>query len=86
MRAFQLTVSSPDGNLFSGKVLKLDVRGVEGELAVMAGHVPFVTSVLKAPITILTEEGETLHARSDGGLLTVGTDRVNYLSGTFSLE
>lgn len=86
MKSFLLTVSSPDGNLFSGKVCKLDVRGVEGELAVMAGHVPFVTSIGKAPITILTEEGETLHAYSQGGLLTVGSEQVILLSGTFSLE
>lgn len=86
MKSFLLTVSSPDGNLFSGEVLKLDVRGVEGELAVMAGHIPFVTSVVEAPITILTQEGETLHAHSKGGLLAVGGQEATYLSGTFTFD
>ena len=46
MKTFKLTVASPDGNKFSGEITKLDVRGTEGELAVMAGHVPFVTSIV----------------------------------------
>ena len=47
MNTFHLTVASPDGNKFDGEVYKLDVRGVEGELAIMAGHIPFITSVGK---------------------------------------
>ncbi|MDO5478583.1 MAG: F0F1 ATP synthase subunit epsilon, partial [Clostridia bacterium] len=47
MNTFHLTVASPDGNKFSGDVIKLDVRGTEGELAVMAGHIPFVTSLVE---------------------------------------
>ena len=45
MKTFHLTISSPDGNVFDGEIYKLDLRGVEGELAIMAGHVPFVTSI-----------------------------------------
>ena len=52
MSTFHLTVSSPDGNKFDGEVFKFDVRGVEGELAIMAGHIPFITSVIKAPCTV----------------------------------
>ena len=35
MNTFKLTVASPDGNKFCGEVVKLDVRGTEGELAIM---------------------------------------------------
>lgn len=81
--AFRLTVSSPDGNKFDGNVVKFDVRGVEGELAVMAGHIPFVTSVVSAPCTLWFEDGSKKTAICDGGLLTVDTDRVNFISGSF---
>lgn len=83
MSTFHLTVSSPDGNKFDGEVLKFDVRGVEGELAIMAGHIPFITSVIKAPCTVWLDEDKKKTAVSDGGLLTVDTDRVTFISGSF---
>lgn len=83
MSTFHLTVSSPDGNKFDGEVFKFDVRGVEGELAIMAGHIPFITSVIKAPCTVWLEEDKKKTAVSDGGLLTVDTDRVTFISGSF---
>ena len=39
MKTFFLKISSPEGDLFSGEAVKLVVRGVEGELAVLAGHI-----------------------------------------------
>lgn len=86
MNTFKLIVSSPDGNKFEGNVTKLDVRGTEGELAIMAGHIPFVTSLLKAPVIIHSEDGTVKKAVSDGGLLTVGVDSVTLLSGSFEFE
>lgn len=86
MSTFHLTVSSPDGNKFDGKVFKFDVRGVEGELAIMAGHIPFVTSVVKAPCTVWINEDKKKTAVSDGGLLTVDTDRVTFISGSFEFD
>ena len=86
MSTFHLTVSSPDGNKFDGEVFKFDVRGVEGELAIMAGHIPFVTSVVKAPCTVWLNEDKKKTAVSDGGLLTVDTDRVTFISGSFEFD
>lgn len=86
MSTFHLTVSSPDGNKFDGDVFKFDVRGVEGELAIMAGHIPFITSVIKAPCTVWLDEDKKKTAVSDGGLLTVDTDRVTFISGSFEFK
>lgn len=86
MNTFNLTVASPDGNKFQGEVIKLDVRGVEGELAVMAGHIPFVTSVAAAPCTIHISEDEKIEATCDGGLLSVDTDSVTLISGSFEIK
>ncbi len=86
MSTFHLTVSSPDGNKFDGEVFKFDVRGVEGELAIMAGHIPFITSVIKAPCTVWLNEDKKKTAVSDGGLLTVDTDRVTFISGSFEFN
>ena len=86
MKTFKLTVSSPDGNLFDGEVTKLDVRGVEGELAIMAGHVPFVTSIVKAPCTLWFEDETPKTATTEGGLLTVSADSVILIAGSFKFD
>lgn len=86
MNTFKLTVSSPDGNKFCGEIVKLDVRGVEGELAVMAGHIPFVTSVVKSPCAIWLDEDTKKTAKTDGGLLSVDTDSVTLLAGSFKFD
>ena len=52
MNTFRLIIASPDGNLFDGQAYMLTVRGSEGELAVLAGHVPFVTTVVPCDVKI----------------------------------
>lgn len=86
MNTFKLTVSTPDGNKFEGEVVKFDVRGVLGELAVMANHIPFVTTVVNSPCKIELEDGTVKNARSDGGLLTVGKDSTTFFSGSFEFD
>ncbi len=86
MNTFHLTVSSPDGNKFSGDIIKLDVRGTEGELAVMAGHTPFVTSLVESPCFIHLEDDTIKEAHIKGGLLTVGKDSVTLLAGSFEFK
>ena len=44
MKDYTLKISTPDGDAFSGSALSLSVRGTEGELGILAGHAPFVTS------------------------------------------
>ena len=86
MNTFKLTIASPDGNKFSGNAVKLDVRGTEGELAIMAGHIPFVTSIVRCPCTIWLEDGSKMTATADGGLLTVDSESVTLLSGSFKFD
>ena len=83
MNTFKLTVSSPDGDIFSGEIVNLSLRGAMGDLAVMAGHIPFTTSVKPCDCKVeLKDETEKI-GHIDGGLLTVGKDIVTLLSGSF---
>ena len=85
MNTFKLTVTSPDGNNFSGEVQMLIVRGVEGELAVMAGHVPFVTAVKPCTVKIVTEKDE-MFADIGGGILSVSKEQTLLLSSSYSVK
>lgn len=85
MTPFRLTVSSPDGNKFEGDVVQFTVRGTEGELAVLAGHIPFVTSVVKGKCDLWTDESTKIEAFSEGGILCVSSEGTTFISGSFHL-
>lgn len=83
MNTFKLNISSYDGTVFEEEVTMLILRGVAGDLAIMAGHIPFATSVVPGEIRIRTNENTELKAKTDGGLLTVDKDKTTLLSGSF---
>ena len=82
MKTFPLKISSPEGDLFNGEAVMFSARGTEGELAVMAGHIPFVTSVQPGRCKISFEDSAERIADTDGGILTVASDKVVFLSGS----
>ena len=85
MNGFRLTVASPNGNIFDEEVVMLSVRGTEGELAVMAGHVPFVTAIVECDCKIELNDAEESErvAHINGGILTVSKNSVTLLTGSF---
>ena len=85
MNTFFLRIATPDGDSFKGEAIMLTVRGVEGELAVMAGHIPFVTSVKPCRIKIETEDDE-FFANIGGGILSVSKDETVLMSSSFEKE
>ena len=84
MNRFMLTVSSPDGNLFKGEAVKLTLRGAMGDLAVLAGHTPFITSVQSGECHIYITDDEVKNATTEGGLLSVADNTVTFLTGRFN--
>ena len=84
MKTFTLSITSPEGNLFLGEVMQISVRGVEGDLAIMAGHIPFVTALAEGECRIYLENGEMRRARVSGGLLSVSREETALLSSSFS--
>ena len=83
MNTYHLTIASPDGNQFQDEVIGLFVRGAEGDLAILAGHMPFITSVQAGKCRIHLPDDEERSATLDGGLLTVSDKAVTLLSGSF---
>ena len=84
MNTFKLTVASPLGNVFDGEAFMLTVRGIEGELAVMACHAAFMTTVKPCDCKIVFPDETERSAHVDGGILTVADNKATLLSGTFS--
>lgn len=86
MNTFTLTVATPDGNRFAGEAAGLYLRAAEGDLAILAGHAPFITSVQPGICRVALPDETERAAHLDGGLLTVAENKVTLLSGTFRWE
>ena len=80
----------PLGAFIDGAVLAsivdatvLVVRGTEGELAVMAGHIPFITAVKPGVCKIVLSDDAEKTAAIGGGILTVQNDKTTLLCSDF---
>ena len=83
MNTYKLKISSPDGHLFDGEAVQMIVRGADGELAILAGHIPFITSVQPCTCIIELEAGSKKDGATQGGLLCVSKEEVTLLSSSF---
>lgn len=83
MSTYKLIISTPDGSVFDDKAEILIVRGTEGELAVMAGHIPFITAVKPGECKIVMPDDSEKTAQIGGGILTVQNDKTTLLCSDF---
>ena len=60
MNTYKLIISTPDGSVFDDEAISLIVRGTEGELAIMAGHIPFITAVIKGTCPAITASSPSM--------------------------
>ena len=83
MNTYNLIISTPDGSVFDDMAEALVVRGTEGELAVMAGHVPFITAVKAGDCKVILPDETEKTATIGGGILTVQNDKTTLLCSDF---
>ena len=83
MNTYRLIISTPDGNVFDDQAQVLIVRGTEGELAILAGHIPFVTAVKEGQCKIELPDDSEKTAKIGGGILTVQNDKTTLLCSDF---
>jgi F-type H+-transporting ATPase subunit epsilon len=75
-----LNVVSEHESLFSGSIKSLQITGSEGELGIMPGHAPLLTS-LKPGMALITKEDDTEEVLYlSGGMLEVQPNQVIVLA------
>ena len=84
MNTFHLRITSPDGDAFAGEATMLTLRGTEGDLAILANHIPFVTAVVPCRMKIETATDD-IHAKVGGGLLSVSANEAVLLSSDYEV-
>lgn len=70
-RCFRLEIVSAEGEIFSGAARKLFVTGVQGELEILTGHAPLLTSLAPGPVWVVRDDGKEDAFVILGGMLEV---------------
>ena len=85
MKTFRLQIAAPDGLRFDGESSQISVRGIAGDLAILAGHIPFVTALKDGECRVYPAEegGAVRRARCRGGMLIVSKEAVRVMSSDF---
>jgi len=71
---------SPEEVLFSGDAQMVICRTLDGEIAFLTGHAPFVGALGIGPVTIRREDAPDQRAAVHGGFVEVSHDEVIILS------
>jgi F-type H+-transporting ATPase subunit epsilon len=70
MPALKLTIATPEKKLFEGEADSVSVPGQEGQLTILAGHAPLLSSLSTGKIKVMTTSGEEAF-EANGGLIEV---------------
>jgi F-type H+-transporting ATPase subunit epsilon len=79
MPALHLEFVSPERVLFSGDVDQVDLPGTEGDMGILAGHAPLVTTLRPGIVTIFNGN-ERLPVVVIGGFAEVGPAGLTVLA------
>ncbi len=85
MPSFRLEIVTPQKQVYAGQVERLQAPGSEGSFGVLAGHVPFLTSLKTGQLTFAEEGGLLRKMALSGGFAEVGGDHVAVLAETAEL-
>lgn len=76
----QLDIVSAESNIFKGQVACLQVTGVEGELGILPGHAPLLTSIKPGMARIIKQDGSEEVIYLSGGFLEVQPHSIAVLA------
>ena len=76
----QLDVVSAEESIFSGRVESVQVTGEAGELGIMPGHAPLLTSIKPGMVRLVKQNGGEEVIFLSGGILEIQPGTVNILA------
>jgi F-type H+-transporting ATPase subunit epsilon len=78
---FELTIVTPEGEAYQGRVETVVLPGTEGDFGVLSNHEPFLTALRIGPAEVKTN-GDTYYAALSGGWAEVHGDSVTVVTST----
>lgn len=80
--SFHLDIVSAEAEIFSGMVEKVFVSGTLGDLEVLNGHAPLLTSLKPSPVWVIKQNGQEEVFYISGGMLEVQPTVTTILADT----
>lgn len=77
---YRLRIVTTEHEIFDGEVTYTHVSGVDGDLGILAHHMPIVTPLKIAPVDAELANGERLHLAVHAGFVEVDTEGAVILS------
>lgn len=82
MATLQCNVVSAKETIYSGDINMLVAAGIEGEIGILPGHIPFITLLKPGTLQITEPNGEIETVYVSGGVLEVQPNIVTVLADT----
>lgn len=86
MTTFPLRIGTPDGLLFSGDVVRMVLRTITGDRAILANHIDFVTGIGMGEAHFVLEDGTVRKGACIGGMISMQNGICRILSTTWEWE
>ena len=83
MSSFHLQIVTPDGEFFDGPAQRVKVRTINGDVAILDRHIPYVTARGPGVASFPPEDGTDRKAAASGGMLSVTPEIVRVVATTF---
>lgn len=77
MKKLQLTIVSPEKELFQGEVNQVTLPGVMGSFTILPQHTPIVSSLTRGKILYVTAEGTSQDLEIMGGFVEMNDNNVS---------
>jgi F-type H+-transporting ATPase subunit epsilon len=75
MTSFTVEIITPEGKLFSGECLQVDVPGSEGRMGILAAHMNFVSSLIPGLVEISLNDNATKKLVVADGIIEVNAGK-----------
>jgi len=76
----KISIVTPLGKIYEGKIKEATFPGVEGEFGVLEGHAPLVTNLKPGVISLKKENGKEEIIAVNWGYVEVTPDHINVLA------
>ncbi|CAO4163024.1 F0F1 ATP synthase subunit epsilon [Methylorubrum populi] len=80
MATFHFDFVGPERTLYSGEVEAVQLPGTEGEMTVLPGHAPVLTTLKVGVITVTERAGNGKRIYVQGGFADIGPNAVTVLA------
>lgn len=82
MTTYRAEIVTPERHVYRGEVEMTILRGSEGDLGILAHHIPLVTALVPGPVELRQADGSVQFVAVSGGFLEVRGTSLTILART----